>query len=167
MEEHVLFKYNNNWFDRLSGSVLITDQRVVLGSQSWSITEIASAQLVPDRIRSRSGTLTPLASKVLVVGVILGLTSSLLINSRLPVISLDLLTCLGFLLFFAAAGCLAYVGLNNYAEVYRLQLTFKDGRQQMVNIWYADAARAVPRPARRTVAAITQAIAAYQDVGKL
>jgi hypothetical protein len=157
VQEQVLFQYNNNWFDRLSGSILVTDQRLVLDGQTWNVAEIASADLVPDRIRSRMGRPTPLAAKAFAAGIILLLASSL-------VMWWAQMIWLGLVLLFAGAGCMIYGGLNSYADIYRLQLTLKDGRRQVpFHMWYADRDQ---RAARLTLDAITQAVAAYDGVEK-
>jgi hypothetical protein len=162
VQEHVLFKYDPSWVTEWNrGSVLVTDQRVVLSGRIWNLDEIVGAQLVTDRIRSRYMSVMQPPSNVIVLGWGLALVAGLLFGFlSLSGTHSDLLNCIGILLFLSGLGCIVF---NNYQDVYRLQLTLKDGRQQIAdNWWYVDHAR----PARRTVEAIAQVLAAYHDAGK-
>jgi hypothetical protein len=139
---------------------------VVLSGRTWNLDEITSAQLVTDRVQTRRLSLTQPPPKMLVLGGALIFAAWLLFGYlSISGTQSDLLTGLGLLLFIAAAGCIVYRALKNYAKVYRLQLTLKDGRQQVADnlLWHLDDARA----ARRTVETITQAITSRPDAGTI
>ena len=103
MQERVLFKYKASWGDWNRGSVLVTDQRVVLSGRIWYVDEIAGAELVTDRVLTRRLSLTQPPPNAMVAGGALFLASWLLLGYLgISGTQSGLLTCLGLGLFLVA-----------------------------------------------------------------
>ena len=147
------------------GSVLVTDKRIVLSNKVWRFSDIESIQLVSRRVLSRRLSRDQLLSKsscvsFLVAGILVFLVLFIDFSgfSRTQPSGAN---GLRLILLTALDANIVYVMMRHPAEVYKMQLTLKNGQQQEAsNIWYADDKRS----ADETIRAVQHALTKYQDL---
>lgn len=153
--EQVLYEYKT-W----SNTVLITNQRIILGRENWPIGEIENAQLVSQSMLSRViPSLHTLPEFWLTVS--LAIVAGLLINIGSTLRSTPpwfiIITVLTLVLFLIS---LVYTVVSNPITIYKMHITLRSGQEQTSHqYWYAEDRAS----ADATIQAIQQAISTFSS----